>query len=101
MMRTTRSTVTFRDPFMLNRDVGELPAGSYDIEIDEEEIPTLDRPAFRRTAIYFYVENQGSTRTLVIDPGDLESALRRDAEKPDGAPFTERSAALPPDETSA
>jgi hypothetical protein len=92
MMRTTKSTVTFHDPFILNRDVGELPAGNYNIEIDEEEIPTLSRTALRRTAIYFYVEKQGSTRTLVIDPGDLEGALSRDAEKRNGTPITESSA---------
>lgn len=79
-MRTTRDTVTFHSSFILNRDVGELPAGSYDIEIDEEEIPTHDRSAFRRTAIYFYVEQGGSTRTLVIHPSELDAALRRDAE---------------------
>lgn len=90
MMRTTRSTVRFHDPFTLNREVGELPAGCYDIETDEEDIGTLERATFRRTAICFYVENQRSTRMLVIDPGDLESALSRDAEKPGRTPFTGR-----------
>ena len=78
-MRTTRSTVTFHRPFILNRDAGELPAGSYDIEIDEEEILAADRTGYRRTAVYFFVENPGSTRTLVIDPTDLEAALSRDS----------------------
>jgi hypothetical protein len=82
-MRTTKSTVTFQGPFILNSVVGELPAGSYDIEIDEEEILATDRTGYRRVAIYFYVENQRSTRTLVIDPGDLDSALERDAETGD------------------
>jgi len=79
-MRTTRSEVTFLHPFILNRDVEELPAGNYGIETDEVEILASDRSAFRRTAVYFYVKSGGSTRTLVIDPTDLESALRRDAE---------------------
>lgn len=81
-MRTTRDTVNFRSSFTLNTSVGELPAGSYEIEIDEEEIPTQERTAFRRTAIYFYVNKMGSTRTFVIQPSDLDSALRRDAAKP-------------------
>ena len=34
-MRTRKSTVTFQSAFLLNRDVGELPAGRYDIEIDQ------------------------------------------------------------------
>ena len=99
-MRTTRSTVTFHDPFVLNRDVGELPAGTYDIEVDEEEIPILERTAYRRTAIYFYVESQGSTRTLLIDPADLDAALSRDSERRAGSPVTESSGTLPPDEKS-
>lgn len=79
-MRTTRSTVTFHNPFVLNRDAGELPAGSYDIETDEEEILAAERTGYRRIAVYFHVESPGSTRTLVIDPSDLEAALRRDSQ---------------------
>ena len=56
-MRTTKSTVTFRKAFVLNADSGELPAGRYDIEIDEDEISTVERAAFRRTAVYVYVED--------------------------------------------
>ena len=101
-MRTTKSTVTFHERFILNRDVGELPAGSYDIEVDEEEILTTDRIGYRRVAAYFYVEGTGSTRTLIIDPVDLESALERDrtlSGQPavKGTPVAERRATLPPD----
>lgn len=77
-MRTRPSTVGFQYPFTLNRDVGELPPGTYAIEIDEEEIQATDRTAYRRIAIYFYVENSASTRTIVVSPADLESALERD-----------------------
>lgn len=90
-MRTTRSEVTFVHPFILNRDVGELPAGNYGIETDEEEILASDRTAFRRTAVYFYVESGGSMRMLVIDPTDLESALGRDAQSRAGSAAVERS----------
>lgn len=78
-MRTRRSTVTFQCPFVLNSDVGELPAGSYDVEIDEEEILAADRTGYRRIAAYFYVNSPGSTRMLVIDPAQLDAALERDA----------------------
>jgi hypothetical protein len=77
-MRTRRSTVSFQRPFTLNRDVGELPSGSYEIEIDEEEIQATDRTAYRRVAIYFYVQSSASTRTIVVNPADLETALERD-----------------------
>ena len=36
-MRTTKANITFHDSFILDRDVGELPAGTYDIEIDERD----------------------------------------------------------------
>jgi len=78
-MRTRSSTVTFEHPFTLNRELGELPAGTYGIEIDEEEIQATDRTAYRRVAVYFYVENSTSTRTIVLTPADLESALNRDS----------------------
>ena len=77
-MRTRPSTVTFGHPFTLNRDAGELPPGAYDVEIDEEEIQAIDRTAYRRVAIYFYVKNATSTRTIAVTPADLESALKRD-----------------------
>lgn len=77
-MRTRRSTVAFRHPFALNGDVGELPPGSYEIEIDEEEIEAADRTAYRRLAIYFYAQKPGSTRTIVLSPADLDSAVERD-----------------------
>jgi len=77
-MRTRKSTVTFQRPFNLNRDVGELPSGSYEIEVDEEEIQANDRTAYRRVAVYFYIQNSASTRTIVVHPTDLKSALERD-----------------------
>lgn len=83
-MRTRKSTITFQRPFILNSDVGELPAGSYDIEIDEEEILAADRTGYRRTAAYFYVNSPGSTRMLAIDPAQLDAALERDAQAPVG-----------------
>jgi len=77
-MHTRSSTVTFQRPFTLNRDVGELPHGTYAIEIDEEEIQATDRTAYRRVAIFLYVENFASTRMIAVTPADLESALTRD-----------------------
>ena len=77
-MRTRKSTVIFQHPFTLSKGVGELPPGSYDIEIDEEEIQATDRTAYRRVAIYLYVRDPRSTRTIVANPTDLESALERD-----------------------
>ena len=77
-MRTRKNTVIFQRPFTLNKGAGELPPGRYDIEIDEEEIQTIDRTAYRRVAIYFYVQTPASTRSIVVSPTDLDSALERD-----------------------
>ena len=80
-MRTTRSKVTFAYPFTLSKTVGELPAGDYEIEVDEEEIgPAADRMAYRRVATYFYVSVGASTRMHVIDSAALAAALTEDAE---------------------
>jgi hypothetical protein len=80
-IRTRKSTAVFQHPFTLNRDVGELPAGRYNVEIDEEEIEAVDRTAYCRTAIYFYVQVAASTRMIVLTPSALESAIERDAEQ--------------------
>ena len=84
-MRTRRSIVDFQRPFILNRDVGELPPGRYAIEIDEEEIQAPDWTAYHRVAIYFYLQTLGSTRTIIINPADFDSALERDLDPKLGA----------------
>ena len=50
-MRTAEANIIFHDSFILDRGVGELPAGTYDIEIDGEEILATDRTGYRRTVI--------------------------------------------------
>jgi hypothetical protein len=79
-MRTTKSSVTFQSPFVLRPGMEELPPGRYDIETDEEEMSTVGRSAFRRDAIHLFVADCGSTRTIIITPAELESALLRDAQ---------------------
>lgn len=77
-MRTTKSTAIFRNPFFLT-NVGELPAGTYEIETDEEEISGTERMSYRRVATLLYVQGRGKARTCTIDPDDLEAVLQRDA----------------------
>lgn len=77
-MRTRDSSVTFQRPFILNGSVGELPAGTYDIEVDEEELQASDRTGYRQVTIYLYVQTAASTRTFIVNPGELDSALERD-----------------------
>ena len=61
---------------------GQLPAGTYVVETDEELIPGLSFTAFRRVRTTMIVPaNFGGTsvRQLVdIDPEDLTAALLQD-----------------------
>ena len=93
-MRTRKSKVTFQRSFILNRDVGELPAGTYDIEIDEEELQGSERTGYRQVAIYFYVQTSASTRTLIVSPSDLEFAVQKDSEPVAGPPDANQSLRL-------
>ena len=100
-MRTTKTKVTFRHSFTLNRNVGELPAGTYNIETDEEEmILTSGRTPYRQTAVYFFVEKEGSTGMLSIEPADFHSALNRDEETRAASALVEGNGTLTPGETS-
>ena len=77
-MSTIQSQVTFRNPFTLNRDVGELPAGTYEIEMEQEEISVAERTAHRRTALRLYVQKGSSTRVVTATPKDFDRAVERD-----------------------
>ena len=77
-MRTTKSTVTFQAPFSMPSISGEQPAGTYDIEIDEELIEGIERTAYRRVATLLYLRTCDGTRTCTITANDLAAALERD-----------------------
>lgn len=80
--RTTKKTVTFRRPFVLGGFDEALPAGTYEVETDEELIHGISFPVYRRTLtlLRLHTEPGQSTlsETLTIDPNDLDAALRRD-----------------------
>ena len=78
-MRTSKSTVTFRAPFALNEVIGDLPGGTCDIEVDEDEIEGVGRTVYRRVTTLLFVQSHGTTRTITVDPKDLDAALQRDA----------------------
>lgn len=81
-MRTTRTTVTFKRPFVLTGLDDELPAGVYAIETDEERLEGLSFPAYRRvqTSIHLHPEpsRPGLARSMTIDPDELNAALQHD-----------------------
>lgn len=81
-IRTTQTTVTFMRPFALAGLDEEQPAGTYDIETDEERLEGLSFSAYRRvqTLIHLHPKtgNPSLTQTMRIDPDALDMALQRD-----------------------
>jgi hypothetical protein len=83
--RTTRSIAHFAAPFVLSGLEGQLPAGDYDIDHDEELIEGMSRLAWRRVATFIHlparaVKNPATSQLVAIDYLELETALRRDQE---------------------
>lgn len=78
-IRTSRTQVTFCAPFSLPELDGVHPAGTYDIEIDEEAIEGNERTVYVRVATLLIIHSPGSTRIVTIEPSGLATALERDA----------------------
>jgi hypothetical protein len=82
-MRSTRSTVTFSNPFILSGYPRELPAGDYEVLTEEELLQGLSFQAYRRTATFLTVRGKGRhagrIELCAISDGDLRAALSRDA----------------------
>jgi len=78
-MRTTRRTVTFTRSFALSDIDGFLPAGSYEVETDEEMIDNLSFLAWRRVATIIHVRKDGAVQAVKVNPLELDAVLRRDA----------------------
>ena len=80
--RTSKRTVTFRRPFVLGGFYEVLPAGTYNVETDEELLEGISFPVYRRilTVIDLHAKSgrPGLTQTLTIDPNELDAALERD-----------------------
>jgi hypothetical protein len=77
--RTTRKTVTFREPFLLSGVGTTQPPGTYDVDTDEETIESRSMIGYRRIATFIHVHRNGDTQVFSIDPVELEAALMRDA----------------------
>jgi hypothetical protein len=77
--------VTFSKPFVLNGRDGELPAGQYEILVEEELLHGLSFSAYRRTGTYLTV-NAGGGRTELrqISEVALDAALAHDRSLLDG-----------------
>jgi hypothetical protein len=80
--RTTSKTVTFANPFRLSEFDEPFPAGRYSIETDEELLDEVSFPVYLRRATMTQViadpRPPGITENAVIDPHELEEALKAD-----------------------
>jgi len=77
--RTTVKTITFIRPFTLRgRMDGELPAGPYTVETDEELIEPLSFIAYRCMASRMHMPlalgEYGPVEMVVVDPDELSEA---------------------------
>jgi len=84
--RTTRRTIEFAHPFVLDKSEGEMAPGRYEVETEEALIPGLSFIAYRRvrTTMVSPAAGQGSMaqrQILTIDPVILEAALARDLQR--------------------
>jgi len=87
--RSSRSMVSFSHSFALPGYSGELPAGDYEILVEEELLQELSFVAYRRTATYLLAHGTGGQPGRIemrkISETDLEAALGRDRAPADGA----------------
>jgi len=81
-MRTCKNIVNFSKPFVLNGLDEVLPPGGYITETDEELLEGLSFLAYRRISTRIHLQpdsdNIGRSRTLIIDPKELDTALLLD-----------------------
>lgn len=89
-VRTTKKTVTFANSFKLGDFEEALPPGTYEMETDEELLEGLSFHAYRRTLTLIHLPAKSGrrelTRTLTIDPNELDAALKRDVASGTGSP---------------
>jgi hypothetical protein len=82
-VRTSRKSVTFSRPFSLIGIDEVQPAGTYTVETDEELLPGLSFPAYRRIATLIFLRSRGGgaivEEVVNIDPLELQAAQATDA----------------------
>ena len=81
-IRTTRTTVSFTNPFVLRSLEGVQPAGEYVVLLDDEQIEGLSRIAYRRVATLFQTPATSASRPSIqsfpISRTELDAALMKD-----------------------
>jgi hypothetical protein len=82
-MRTTTRTLTFAHPFTLPGDDEVHPAGTFDVQTDEEPIEGLSFLSYRRVATMIFLPlrygGSKSLQAIPVSPEALDAAQARDA----------------------
>ncbi len=83
-IRTKETTVTFAHPFQMSAFDRLMPAGTYRLVTDEEEILGLSFLAYQRTATTLHTPAisavQGLSESVSINQAELDAALVRDGQ---------------------
>jgi hypothetical protein len=82
--RIREQTIIFKHPFSLGGIEQAQPSGTYMVEIEEELVPDLSFPVYRRIATVIYLARSqngavGGYEAATIDPLDLDAAIQKDA----------------------
>jgi hypothetical protein len=81
-IRTTRTTVPFRNPFTIENVEGVQPADEYVVLIDDELIEGLSRVAYRRLMTLFQTLAISASKRKVelvsVSQTELDAALMKD-----------------------
>jgi hypothetical protein len=81
--RRTKTIVSFHHAFKISVLDEPLPAGTYEVEIEEELLEGATFVAYRLTGTVLHLpaapDDAGPARAVKIDPADLEAAIRRDS----------------------
>ena len=84
-IRTTRTTVSFSSPFILQSLEGIQPAGEYVVLLDDELIEGLSWTAYRRVATLLQTPaisaSQRQVQSFSISQTELDAALMKDRHK--------------------
>jgi len=80
--RSEETTLTFSKAFTLSEVDRPLPAGTYRVVVDEEDIPGLSFLAFRRIATMLHLPALsapgGPVEMFLVNPDELAAALETD-----------------------
>ncbi len=86
MSRTTSKVISFEKPLKLKGWATTLPAGDYQVDIEEERLEAVSFVAHRRVAVFLHLPPQqgkpGQRQTVCLPPEEFDALLLKD-QKPE------------------